>query len=520
MRAFFKDSIKILVLALIILASLFIATGYFITLYTQSVRSEFNSTITNLKTKAFLGRKLSEKTYHMEALFQNLIDSKKLANVDSYVNEINSLLSDIQQILEVIEQGGVYREKVAIDLIDKDFMAEKLVYNKPNDNYEIKVIELAPKFVAIRRSIKDISSKQRELIVNIDSLDIRRQYSQHVDLYLKLIPQYFNRIHKTINTIYYKSRHSIMKLEAQKERKISFLHRLRNIVFTFTFIIGFVLSFYIVKRILFLLKQQELNAGKIERSNKELLLSKAEVEQQLNQIKNDEKLLLEQNKRLENFAYVTSHDLQEPLNTIIGFSDILKNKFRADLGDFGYKSIEKIQKASVRMKKLITELLLYSRLGENQQIKQGDVNSLLEEIKEDLANVIAKNKVVFEYKKLPKIFVYKNEMKSLMLNLITNAIKYRKDDVSPVIKIKAKQTNDFHHFSVTDNGIGIDMKHREKIFDIFQRLHTRDQYSGTGIGLASCKRIVELHKGEIWVESKEGEGSTFYFTISKHLYNE
>lgn len=222
------------------------------------------------------------------------------------------------------------------------------------------------------------------------------------------------------------------------------------------------------------------------------------------------------NKELEQFAYIVSHDLQEPLRTTSSFSALIKKQYHGQLDEKADKYFNYIQEASDRMKILIKNLLDYSRIGNNKELECVDCNKILENVMADLGTAIAETHATIKWDELPVITGYPTEIKQLFQNLITNGIKFRKKEVIPEINISVQKYEGFWQFAVKDNGIGIDEKHNEKIFIIFQRLHTRSEYEGSGIGLSHCKKIVELHKGRIWVESKPGEGSTFYFTIREN----
>jgi len=223
------------------------------------------------------------------------------------------------------------------------------------------------------------------------------------------------------------------------------------------------------------------------------------------------------NQELEQFAYVASHDLQEPLRTIVGFTQLLHRKYKKQLGEEGKEEMNLIINATSRMKSLITGLLAYTKIGKARAVKAIDCNSLIHTVKEDLSLILAEKNAKLNIGNLPKINAYETEVRQLFQNLITNALKFQKAENQPRIKISGKELNGKHQFSIQDNGIGIAEEYQEQIFSIFKRLHTIDKYEGTGIGLAQCKKIVELHDGQIWVESKENEGSTFYFTISYSL---
>ena len=225
------------------------------------------------------------------------------------------------------------------------------------------------------------------------------------------------------------------------------------------------------------------------------------------------KELERKNMELEQFAYVASHDLQEPLRTTSSFAEILQKQYHGKLDEKADKSLTYIIQATERMKILIHDLLDHSRIGTKKELTSVDCNTIVKEVIADLDVAINESGARIEVEQLPVISGYSTEMKQLFQNLVINAIKFRKKDIAPLIRISSEKTNGHWTFAVKDNGIGIDPQHSDRIFVIFQRLHTRDEYQGSGIGLSNCKKIVELHKGKIWIEPKAGEGSTFLFTI-------
>ena len=229
------------------------------------------------------------------------------------------------------------------------------------------------------------------------------------------------------------------------------------------------------------------------------------------------KKLENKNRELEQFAYVASHDLQEPLRTISSFASMLQQQYKGKLDDRSDKYINFITGATDRMKILINDLLEYSRIGRKNESSMVDCNRLVEEVVEDLQIAIREAGAEVSWNDLPTVEAYPTEMKQILQNLITNAIKFRKKEVAPKVAVGCVRENGHWKFSVKDNGIGIDPKHADRIFVIFQRLHTRNEYEGSGIGLSNCKKIAELHGGNIWVESKPGEGSDFVFTIREQL---
>ncbi|WP_339710370.1 ATP-binding protein [uncultured Kriegella sp.] len=230
--------------------------------------------------------------------------------------------------------------------------------------------------------------------------------------------------------------------------------------------------------------------------------------------KNFEEINLK-NKELEQFVYIASHDLQEPLRTLGSFTELLDKEYPTKKGENSNTYLRFINESATRMSQLIKGLLDYSRIGEAKKVTDVDCNILIQGIKEDLSLAISKTQATLTIADLPLVKGYETELRLLFQNLISNAIKFHGLDKSPCISISVEKLPRFWKFAVKDNGIGIDAQHYERIFAIFQRLHNRSEYQGTGIGLAHCRKIVEMHGGKIWVESVPKVGSTFYFTISK-----
>lgn len=234
-----------------------------------------------------------------------------------------------------------------------------------------------------------------------------------------------------------------------------------------------------------------------------------EAQQQLQRLAED---LQRSNQELEQFAYVASHDLQEPLRTVTSYTQMLARKYQGNLDDKADKYIGYVVDGATRMQQLISDLLSYSRVGRQHLQRQlTDLNSLVNQALKNLQIAIAEGSEI-TVDPLPTLYVDPTQISQLLQNLIGNALKYRSQAV-PKIHIAAQQQEQEWLFSVQDNGIGIEPQYAERIFVIFQRLHTRRNHPGTGIGLAICKKIVERHHGKIWLESQPGEGSTFYFTL-------
>ncbi len=221
------------------------------------------------------------------------------------------------------------------------------------------------------------------------------------------------------------------------------------------------------------------------------------------------------NQELEQFAYVASHDLQEPLRMISSFSQLLAQEYRGKLDGEADEYIHYVVDGANRMQSLIQDLLSYSRVdSRGKPFEEVDLNYILGAVHSSLQLQIQETAAVIGISPLPTIISDSLQMTQLFQNLLSNSLKFR-GNVLPLIQVSACDEVDFWHFTVSDNGIGIEAQYFERIFKIFQRLHTRAEYPGTGIGLAVCKRIVERHGGRIWVESEPGKGTAFHFTISK-----
>ena len=246
--------------------------------------------------------------------------------------------------------------------------------------------------------------------------------------------------------------------------------------------------------------------GSISTDITERKLLEKQMETTVNELKRS-------NEELERFAYVSSHDLQEPLRMVTLYSQLLERRYKDSLDSDADDFIGYIVENAKRMKQLIDDLLEYSRVASQaKEFENVELEKVLNIVLTNLSVSIAENNVKVTHESLPTVFVDNNQMMQVFQNLITNAIKFRGVE-PPEINISAQKGQTEWTFSISDNGIGIKPEHQKQIFDVFKRLHTREEYPGTGIGLSIVQKIIKHHGGRIWVESEPGNGSTFYFTI-------
>ena len=245
------------------------------------------------------------------------------------------------------------------------------------------------------------------------------------------------------------------------------------------------------------------------------------------ELKNKVEMLYNSNKELEEFAYVASHDMQEPLRKITTFSSRLSEKYKDVLTGEGALYLSRMTASAENMRMLINDLLEFSRISNAQQpFSEVDLNVIARQVKMDLELVVEETSTHLRFGKLPVLEAIPTQMKQLLTNVISNAIKFRKPDVSPIISVEATEVNQgtkakyelnkdgvYYKIEITDNGIGFEQEYANRIFNVFQRLHGKSEYPGSGIGLAICKKIVEHHNGVIYAESTPDVGSKFVFII-------
>ena len=239
-----------------------------------------------------------------------------------------------------------------------------------------------------------------------------------------------------------------------------------------------------------------------------------DAERQARELEAFNEKLQRSNRELQDFAYVASHDLQEPLRKIEAFGDRLKRKYAAELPEQGQMYIERMQDAAGRMRTLISDLLGYSRVTtKGAPMAPTNLNSVLEGVLSDLSVRIEETRATIEAGDLPTLDSDTTQMRQLLQNLLSNALKFSREGVDPVIRVTAEVADGVVTLRVADNGIGFENRFKEQIFTIFQRLHGRGEYEGTGVGLATARKIVERHNGGIDADGRPGEGATFIVTL-------
>jgi len=261
------------------------------------------------------------------------------------------------------------------------------------------------------------------------------------------------------------------------------------------------------KELTFQNREKEKRADELILANKELAFQNEEKEKRAAELETA-------NKDLEQFAYVATHDLQEPLRMISSYTQLLERKYKDKLDQDANDYIHFAVDGAIRMQKLLNDLLEFSRISSRGKgFEQVDTSNILAQVISNIQLLIAENSCLITNDDLPTLIADESQIIRVFQNLIGNAIKFKKKSEFPKIHISCKKQNNMYQFSVADNGIGMEMQYHDRIFIIFQRLHSVKDYPGTGIGLSICKRIVERHGGKIWFESIVNEGTTFYFTI-------
>jgi len=443
--------------------------------------------------------------------FNSLIGKEEVVSGESRLERMDGSMVDLQYTIEILKEGNIRHLVFTVN----DISAIKSIKQELTDNeirYRSMVKESAAKSEEVRKLIMNAALDAIICIDRNDKISLWNPQAERIfgwssedavgrDLSEVIIPEKYRTMHKKGMQRYLETGQGpvlniLMELSAVNRQGGEFPIELTILPIKQDheeeFFCAFIRDITERKKNESILKELNLQMGKnIEE------LAKSNIE-------------------LEQFAYVASHDLQEPLRMVTNFLTQLNKKYNDQLDDKGKQYLNFAVDGAIRMRKIILDLLEYSRVGKLEMSwQQVDLNAIISETITLNKSLIEEHRAVIKAAKLPVIIANKTSIQQVFHNLIGNALKYQQDGSAPVIKINYSEDDDFWQFTVSDNGIGIEAYFFDKIFVLFQRLHNREEYSGTGIGLAICKKIVENHGGKIWVASEVGHGSTFYFTIKK-----
>ncbi len=286
----------------------------------------------------------------------------------------------------------------------------------------------------------------------------------------------------------------------------------------------YIINYIVLSSFIFLLLKiietsRIMTIKKLNEKNVLLEAQKQAILEQTEVLKAIEQRLVKSNQDLETFAYASSHDLKEPLRMVRMYTEFLRRSLGNQLNPNQLEFMNFVTDGVIRMQSLLDDLLQYSRLGKNtEDIKNIDLNERLLVVKNNLTVLIQETNAEIISDSLPHIHASMTEMSQLFQNIIANAIKFRKPNETPKIIVKATENKTDFTISIEDNGIGIKKEYQEQVFTLFQRLHSRAAYEGSGIGLATCKKIIDNMGGRMWLTSTEGVGTTFYLSIPKEQF--
>lgn len=439
-------------------------------------------------------------------IFERLVDevrTHKIVEYDWQLETTNGELKDFKVVTQLLEINGkrllirIYKDITDSNKIQQKIIDSEILYRRLFDNAFEGIVIYSLKEQRI------VESNQKFLnLLQVEQID-------------------------TPSLLYFSPEYQINGLTSVQYRKIILEGIKKDNMVTFEWIfqrkdgellVTDIHAFHLKRQnkdqIIFIIKDMT------KRREQERLIR--ENVHKLNKKNRELKQYIESNMSLKNFAYIASHDLKTPLRTIAGFGKLLQTKLTGRINEEEQEFLSFIINSTTNMQKMIKSLLNHSKINSQKITLQTiDVNELLEEIKKDLKVVLEEKRANIYIDDLPEAMEGdKIIIKQLFQNLINNALKFIKENTRPSISIYCEEKRSYWKFFVEDNGIGIDPKFQKKIFRLFQRLHASIEYEGSGIGLATCRKIIELHKGTMGIKSELGEGSTFYFTIKKNINEE
>lgn len=470
----------ILVLATVVV---FFISNAFVAYRSMDVMRKNSNSIDNTLQIINLIRELQVQLYAAESGQRGYLITKDRQYLDPYyasVNQIHSLLAELSKTTTELP--------------------------RQQNRFALLQVQMSEKIDIIDKTIAHVEQDQNRAAVKLVNTDRGLELTQSILLLL---------LEMDIDE------HNLLKENRIKSKKNS---QNLTIVLIFTNFLGLGLAlvvYYISLK--FTRKNRELY-DQIEQTNRDLELKVIERTETLSRYANE---LERSNRELEDFAFVASHDLQEPLRKIRAFGDRLSSRFGDILGEQGNDYVKRMHAASQRMSRLIDDLLSYSRVTTRQRtFEQVDLNNIISQVKEDLEIAIEEKSAIITKEPIPIIQGDGSQLGQVFSNLISNSLKFVKQNTQPDIVIAcagfcdlSSAHGEWIRITLTDNGIGFEPQYSERIFNLFQRLHGRDEYTGTGIGLALCRKIVEQHGGTIKAESKPDMGTTFIIDLPLNPIN-
>ena len=474
-----------------------------------------------------LGKVEESLKFNLEAydIAKSVGNKTGLASIAFNLGDAYQVLGEYDKALEYIEQSHQIKQEVNNkwgQIGSTKAMGEIYIAKgdyKTGINYIRKSLNIAQTLGAKPLLLEVYES----LAFNLETIGDYKEANQYYRKYFSLKDSLVNEqtLQKMSDT---KLKHEIEKREVEVEKRDAQLSNMYNYLIWG----GFFFLSLILWQLFQKYKTQETNNRLQKEKNQKIQQQNDELEQahlkqletnklltnQNNQITEQNKALELKNDELQRFAYIASHDLKEPLRNIGSFATLLKRRFHGKLGNDADEYIDFITTNVSRMYALLHEVLMFSKLdNEEVELEWVDLNEVVSTVQETLRGKIMELNVQITSARLPRLKVHHAHMTQVFQNIISNSIKYT-DKETPMIEIgHTFGKNDEFVFYVKDNGIGIDMEFKDRVFEIFKRLHGKNEYEGTGVGLAICKKIVNQYGGRIWVESEVGNGAAFYFTL-------